>query len=217
MRRSQLTLHTTCSTPINSFSLAPTQQSWKNDIAPPLSTCNQQHRCHASADANQTQMATTAEQHYLHPKGATPMPTQVTQMPPTVTYSKKWSITASGHTNVSALRNNNIISDTISVTSESACCLCRSNPHPRPSWRRGGALTGQGNVACGELRHLHECERVPMGQGLLPCADSTKRAQFCSCLCQQHAPKTSVTTNDGTHSIVRIVLLYGPGQDLAQL
>jgi len=54
----------------------------------------------------------------------------------------------------------------------------------------GGALTGQGNVACGELRHLHECECVPMGQELVPCADwSAKHARFRSCLCQQHAPK----------------------------
>ena len=28
--------------------------------------------------------------------------------------------------------------------------------------------------------------------------------------------KTSVTTNDGTHSIVHIILLYKPAQDLAQ-
>jgi len=96
---------------MHSFSLALTQQSWKNNIAPPLTKAlaTSNADADASADTNQTQMATMAEQHYLYPKGATPMTTQATQMPLTVTYSKKWSITASGHTNVSALLDNNII------------------------------------------------------------------------------------------------------------
>ena len=55
----------------------------------PLALATSDADANASADTNQTQMATMAEQHYLHPKGATPMPTQATQMPLTVTYSKK--------------------------------------------------------------------------------------------------------------------------------
>lgn len=113
----------------------------------PLALATSDANADASTDANQTQMATMAEQHYLHPEGATPMTTQATQMPPTptVTYSKKWSITASGHTNVSALLNNNIINDSVSVTSESAHCPCRCNPHPHGHpGGRGGHSQGRG-------------------------------------------------------------------------
>jgi len=65
--------------------------------------------------------------------------------PLTVTCSKKWSITASGHMNVSTLLNNNIISDTVSVTSESAHCPCQYNPHlhDHPGGEGGTHRTGE--------------------------------------------------------------------------
>jgi len=155
LQRSQLTLHAACSTPINSlmstqciFSylvLCRPNNPGRMTLPHPLALATSDANANASADTNQTQMATMAEQHYLHPKGATLMPTQVTQMPLMVTYSKKWSITASGHTNVSALLDNNIISDTVSVTSESACCPCRCNPHPHdhPGGEGGTHRTGE--------------------------------------------------------------------------
>jgi len=124
---SQLTLHAACSTPINSLMstqciclvLRQPNNPGRITLPYPLALTTSDADADAGADANQTQMATMAEQHYLHPKGATPMTTQATQMPLTVTYPKKWSITASGHTNISALLDNNIINDSISVTSES--------------------------------------------------------------------------------------------------
>ena len=132
LQHSQLTLHAACSTPINSlmstqciFShlvLRRPNNPGRMTLPHPLPLATSDTDADASADTNQTQMATMAEQHYLHPKGAMPMPTQATQMPLMVTYSKKWSITASGHMNVSTLLDNNIISDTVSVTSESAHC-----------------------------------------------------------------------------------------------